>query len=206
MPKTLPASLTFDYKGAMQKLCGSSSAKSPPSARTYCRLRRSAIQLGHHLLKVKALLPRRFGEWVRVNYDFSSRTAELFMRAAEFAQSHESVAQKVSQTALFELSAPRLGDEVRQRLVHAVETGQVISSAQIKGLIRREPRKSGGSEGADADRGCQPPLALLELASILIGGLAEADLVRVRLIAASIEKEPISTLAVALIAASSSRS
>lgn len=120
------------------------------------------------------------------------------MRAAEFSEGHASIAQKLSQSALFHLSAPRLEEDLRRRLVDAVETGEVSSSTQIKKFIRRESAKTNASEGTDADQGYQTPQALLELASILIGGLAEPDLERVRSIAASLENERMANLAVAL--------
>ena len=199
MTKSMSVSLpAFDYKGIdaeTQRLLESEAAA---IRKNLLQVKTSAIQLGHRLLKVKALLPRRFGEWVRSHCDFSPRTAELFMRAAEFADGHASIAQKLSQTALFHLSAPRLDEDLRRRLVDAVETGEVASSTEIKKLIRRESEKTNASKGADADQGYQTPQALVELVSILIGGLAEPDLERVRSIAASLENEPMANLAVAL--------
>ena len=192
MSKNSPVPLTFDYKGLDTETRRQLEREAAAIRKHLFQVKTSAIQLGHHLLKVKALLPRRFGEWVGSNCDFTSRTAELFMRAAEFAESHESIAQKVSQTALFQISAPRLGDEVREKLVDAVEKGEVRSSAEIKEVIARQSIKSDGRGQGEAEG------ALLEIASILIENLAETNLDRVRSLASSLEKTSVASLANAL--------
>jgi len=191
---------TFDYEGFDAETRRQLESEAAAIRKNLLQVKTSAIQLGQRLLKVKALLPRRFGEWVGSHCDFSPRTAELFMRAAEFADGHASIAEKVSQTALFQLSAPRLDENLRRRLVDAVESGEAVSSAQIKKLIHRESAKPNASEEADVNEGYQTPQAFLEIASILIGGLAEPDLERVRSILASLDNEPIANLAVALTA------
>lgn len=189
MTKPVPSIKSqFDYSGLDEQVRSRLKAEEAAICEDLMQIKTSAVTLGNRLIEIKALIPKRFGAWVRARADFTERAAELFMSAARFAAEHKVVAERVNQTALYALAAPRLDEAVRRRVIKAIESGKVNSSSEIRGLIRQEkraadsPMANGG--GDQVDDGVQA--AVQELAAILTGSLPETDLERVRAILVSI--------------------
>ena len=183
-----PAKSKFDYGGLDEKTRSRLRSEETAICKDLLQIKTAAVDIGNRLIEIKTLIPQRFGAWVRGRCDFTERSAELFMSAAKFAASHKAVAERVNQTALYALAAPRLDDSVRRRVVKAIESGKASSSKEIQALIRTEKRASappvvdGG--GDRVDDGVQA--AVQELAAILTGSLPATDLERVRTILVSI--------------------
>ena len=189
-----PSRTGFDYGGIEPEICARLEQEAARIRKRLFTAKRAAIEIGERLLQVKDLLPHgRFLEWVLLNCDFDPHTAQNFMNAARFARDHVKVARKLSQTGLFMLAAPRLDEGIRQRVIEAVERGEAASSSRIRALIKKE-RTPAAEPASDADG---VAAGITELVSILVGGLAQADLERVLSIVSSTDAD-FSRLAAAL--------
>lgn len=178
----------FDSSGLDEKTRSRLRAEEAAICKDLLQIKTAAVDIGNRLTEIKALIPKHFGAWVRARCDFTERSAELFINAARFAAEHKVVADRVNQTALYALAAPRLNDAVRRRVIKAIESGKVNSSSEIRGLIRQEKKAAdppvvdgGGDQVDDHIQG-----AVQEIASILIGSLPESDLGRVHTLLVSI--------------------
>ena len=143
---------------------------------------RAYLEVGRHLLEVKGLLPHgSFGGWVEAHCVFTAHTATNLMNAARFADEHKDL-PPLDHTSLVLLSAPRLEPPLRDRLIKAVQAG-MTSPTELRAVIKSEKARSVVASKDEVDRDDD---AMTELVSILVGGLAEADLGRVRAIIAGL--------------------
>jgi hypothetical protein len=188
----------FDYRGLDKEMRSHLEKHAISIKKSLLSIKTSVVEVGRSLLEVRELLPRRFNHWVQSNCDFSVRTAELFMNSARFADEHKQLASKVSSTALYLLSAPRLDNQVRQRVVETIEKTGASSTNEIRDLLRREKALPTNGVHRDVKSEDDASSSIDELASILLGGLAETDLARVRTIVSAINTGLFPVLAAAL--------
>jgi Protein of unknown function (DUF3102) len=173
--------LAYDYPGVDPQIRERVEKEEVEICQNLITAKHAAIKIGERLLQVKQLLPHgHFGRWVRARCDFTEHTASNFMNAAAFAARHKKLT-KISQTGLFLLAAPRLDENIRQRVIEAVEAGSVRSTTEIRALIHKETVATASpayrsEKTNDADNVGAP---IIEFASILIGALSQADLDRV---------------------------
>ena len=179
---------TFDDSGLDEKTRSRLRAEEVAICKGLLQIKTAAVDIGNRLIEIKTLIPKHFGAWVRQRCDFTERSAEHFMNAARFAAAHKAVAERVNQTCLYALAAPKLDEAVRRRVIKSIESGKVNSSSEIQALIRQEkkaadpPVVDGGGDQVDD----QTQEAVQEIASILIGSLPESDLGRVHTLLVSI--------------------
>lgn len=184
MAERRPSCPTYEYEGIDPQTRTHLENQANAIRKKLLITKRAVIEIGERLLQVKAILPHgHFGRWVVAHCDFTLHTAKNFMNAAEFANKHKNLS-KISQTGLFLLAAPKLNEEIRRRVIQAVETGAATSSTEIRQLIHKEKVEANfGSE--KKGNGTDDDVRVIEFASILIGALPQPDLDRVLSIASS---------------------
>lgn len=177
---------TFDYASLDSDTRRRLEKKAAVIRRNLLNGTRTYLEIGRQLLEVKLLLPHgEFGRWVEANCNFTTHSAQNFMNAAEFVGKHKELSG-LDQTAIILLSAPRLDEVVRGRVIEAVQGGMTTAKA-IRQMIKDErqavtPRQDKPPEG---EEDLCP--ALREFASILVSGLSESDFDRVRSIVAGLD-------------------
>lgn len=131
------------------------------------RMASDIIAIGNELLAVKARLEHgQFTSWVKHHFDWSMRTAQRMMGAAEVFGKNDKVSLlNVDQSALYLLSDDSCPDEVREQLLEEAQEGDVITHSRVKQAIsefsgddddREPPQKQhvAASEPDSADTPC----------------------------------------------------
>ncbi len=157
---------------------------------------RSYLEVGRQLIEAKVMLPHgHFAQWVADNCGFTLHSAQNFMNAASFVEKRREL-DGLDQTAIILLSAPRLDPTIRERVIEAIKGGMTKTKA-IQQMVKMEKEATNPNRGLSDESEENVSPQLRELASIIVGGLAESDLDRVRSIIDGIH-EPVSCLALLL--------
>jgi hypothetical protein len=124
------------------------------------------VEIGHELRAVKQRLEHgQFLTWVEAACKLSARTAQLMMKAAEWAEGKNEIVAHLEPTAIYLLAAPSTPDSIRREVLSGLEHGQRPTPRLIKDMIRaakertRPPRErtsqatdSTQLRGAQSDR------------------------------------------------------
>ncbi|HXO69764.1 MAG TPA: DUF3102 domain-containing protein [Bradyrhizobium sp.] len=163
------------------------------------------IQIGKALIGAKHYLPHgAFIVWVETEVGIPARTAQAYMRAAEWAANKSSAVANLSPSVIYLLSASSTPKEFMLDVLNRVEAGEQIVPAAIFGELRswREAKRDGcdkeqrnggskdlsaAAETGDHDQNDQITVATAErkvaverIVAILMRGLCAADFDRVR--------------------------
>lgn len=96
-------------------------------------MRRTAqdiIEIGQKLIDVKQHLGHgKFGLWLRLEFEWTDRTARQFMRVAEAFKSENFSDLDFAPSALYLLAAPSTPDEVRREALERAYQGESITHA-----------------------------------------------------------------------------
>ena len=115
------------------------------------RMRRTAqdiIEIGQKLIDVKEHLGHgKFGLWLRLEFEWTDRTARQFMRVAEAFKSENFSDLNFAPSALYLLAAPSTPDDVRREALERAYQGESITHAKVKRLVahakvKRNAKKS----------------------------------------------------------------
>jgi hypothetical protein len=100
-------------------------------------VRSSFIDVGNHLLRAKALLPRgEFGRWVEAELSMTLRSAENYMQAARFVSDKPEIVSQLPPTVLFALSAPTAPTTAVNEILAAAERGAMPPRKEIMATLR----------------------------------------------------------------------
>jgi hypothetical protein len=124
------------------------------------------VEIGRELRAVKQRLEHgQFLNWVEADCRLSARTAQLMMKAAEWAEGKNEIVAHLEPTAIYLLAAPSTPDSIRRQVLSGLEHGQRPTPRLIKDMIRaakertRPPRErtsqatnSTQLRGAQSDR------------------------------------------------------
>ena len=106
------------------------------------------IQSGHALIKVKGkLLHGQFSAWVESECGFSLRTAENYIKAAEFAEGKTQYIALLPPASVYRLAAKSTPPEIVQEVIERIESGGRVSAKQIA-----EAFKDAAHQKRDAER------------------------------------------------------
>lgn len=139
---------------------------------------RSIIETGAILQDVKARLEHgSFTVWVQAELGCSLRTAENYMRAAEFANGKNEIVSRLPPATVYALAAPSTPDEVKSKVMGALETGKDIDVRTIESQIRRAREGKGSRKDLEpkpvgGDAMAQVRATMGEVAAILGGALS----------------------------------
>jgi Protein of unknown function (DUF3102) len=123
------------------------------------------IEIGRELRAVKRRLKHgHFLDWVEKECELSRRTAQLMMRAAEWAEAKCEIVAHLEPAAIYLLAAPSTPETVRQEVLSRLEEGQKPATQRVKDMIRAtkekrpptrqkvgQPHRDEQSEGGQSD-------------------------------------------------------
>ncbi len=119
------------------------------------RMRRTAqdiIEIGQKLIDVKERLGHgKFGLWLRLEFEWTDRTARQFMRVAEAFKSENFSDLNFAPSALYLLAAPSTPDEVRREALERAYQGESITHAKVKRLVAGRKMKRNGKKSKVVD-------------------------------------------------------
>ena len=176
-PSRAPAS--FDYSGT------------PPDVARFLRGQAERIRLyagkciitiGRHLIGVKHYLPHgTFIRWVESEVGISARSAQGYMRAAEWAEGKSATIAHLSPSLLYILSRSSTPESLANDILKRVEAGEEIAVESLRSELRlaraapRNPRPRVVKLPED-----EAHAALTEAVSIMASGLCRSEFVRVK--------------------------
>lgn len=118
-------------------------------------MRRTAqdiIEIGQKLIDVKERLGHgKFGLWLRLEFEWTDRTARQFMRVAEAFKSENFSDLNFAPSALYLLAAPSTPDEVRREALERAFMGESITHAKVKRLVAGRKMKRNGKKSKLVD-------------------------------------------------------
>ena len=95
------------------------------------------VEIGRELRAVKQRLEHgQFINWVEAACKLSARTAQLMMKAADWAEGKDEIVAHLEPTAIYLLAAPSTPDSIRREVLSGLEQGQSPSPRLIKDMIR----------------------------------------------------------------------
>jgi len=153
----------------------------------------SIIQIGKALLEAKRHLSHgEFVHWVESEAGIPARTAQAYMRVANWASSKDSMVAQLAPSTLYLLSASSTPKEFVSDVLGRIRAGESIPPSVLRrqlAALRKTGHHANAEELApgvtDEARGRQgwSAMVIAELVEILVRGLSESDFDRVRCIA-----------------------
>lgn len=114
-----------------------------------------AIAMGRELLAVKDVLPHgQFSVWLRVEFDWTERTAQRFMTVAQrFGSKTDTMSVlKIDLTAAYLLAAPSVPEEGIAAALQRAENGERITISVAREVLGSYRSKSGHREKAASSK------------------------------------------------------
>lgn len=109
----------------------------------------SAVQIGKLLIGAKHYLSHgQFLCWIESEVGISGRTAQLYMRAAEWASGKSETVSHLQPSILYLLSAPSTPEELRIQMLKRIDNGEKIAPALIRAELRRLRNSEIDSQGS----------------------------------------------------------
>lgn len=103
---------------------------------------KAIIEIGRELIEVKRLLPHgAFTKWVTVDCGFTMRSAQNFMRSAEFMHGKSEMVALLAPGAVYRLSAKNAPKEVVADVLRLIEAGQVPTECEVADMIAARTSK-----------------------------------------------------------------
>ena len=94
------------------------------------------IEVGHDLIAVKRTLDHgQFGAWVEAECGFSLRTAENYIRAAEFAEGKSEIVSLLPPTTVYRLSSKSAPPDLVKSFIEVASRGDVVSERSVKDAL-----------------------------------------------------------------------
>ena len=94
------------------------------------------INIGRDLLVAKQLLPHgRFSPWVEVECGFTARTAQNYMRVAEFADGKSETVSLLAPSVIYLLASKSAPPGVVHRVLQLLEAGQVPTERDVLRIL-----------------------------------------------------------------------
>lgn len=116
-------------------------------------MRRSAqdiIDIGEKLIEVKSHLKHGdFTAWIKIEFGWSDRTAQRFMRVAEVFKTDKLSVLNFAPSALYLLASSTTPDEAREEALSRAQTGEEITRATAEELVLSHKRPAFRDETED---------------------------------------------------------
>lgn len=120
------------------------------------------IQIGNKLIEVKKQLGHGyFGAWLKIEFTWSDRSAQKFMRAARFAASFFEKEELLNlnnfdASALTLLASKSTSEEAKQKALECAAQGEFISHQKAKELINEQKKLSHKDVGNNLNGDIEP--------------------------------------------------
>ncbi len=110
------------------------------------------IETGRDLIEVKSKLQHgQFEAWLNLSFNMTLRTAQRFMRAAEWAKDKNDIVSHLTPTTVYMLSAKSTPEGVHEQIVERLEKGLPAEPQMIRHLIKdARIKKQSSREARDA--------------------------------------------------------
>lgn len=96
------------------------------------------IEIGNDLLAVKEAIDHgKFGAWIEAECGFSIRTAENYIRAAEFAEGKNETIALLNPATVYRLAAKSTPAEIVSDVISRTERGEVVSDGDVVAALER---------------------------------------------------------------------
>ena len=138
--------ITFDY-GALDADTANSLRRQAERIRAQVKTTTcTIIEIGRDILAVKQHLKHgQFSKWVEAECGFTVRSAQNYMRAAEFAEGKHETVSLLEPAAVYKLVAKSTPPAVVAAAISRIESGEALNEASIKemmGHARYEAREA----------------------------------------------------------------
>lgn len=185
----------FDYTSVPKSVASFLQGESERIRRQYTS---SIVQIGKALLGAKRYLSHgSFIAWVETEVGMPARTAQAYMRVAQWASGKSASVARLPPVVLYLLSASNTPPDFVRAIIERIEAGEKIALAELRKELRdfreesREPRELREGDGnsqqqlfLDSPELAVPDVmiaaSLEEAVMILARELSEIDFVRVR--------------------------
>ena len=118
------------------------------------------IDIGRRLIAAKQALPHgRFSAWVETECGFTHRTAQNYMRVAEFADGKSESVSLLTPSAIYALASKKAPPAVVHRVLQLLESNQVPTECDVLRMLaeareikaERSQAPNSGPEAQSAD-------------------------------------------------------
>ena len=97
------------------------------------------VEIGADLIAAKEKLGHgSFGGWIESQFGLSPRSAQLYMRAAEWAEGKGEIVSHLPPAGLRLLSAPTTPEPIQHEVVEAIRDGAAVDFKEIEARIKSE--------------------------------------------------------------------
>jgi len=156
--RTVIQSHAFDYS---QLDAGIAEKAEAAARRIRNRLAKSVVEIGHELLQIKeALKHGQFTEWLDAELGLKRRSAENYMNAARLSETESASVALLPPTALYDLAAPNVPEDVRKDVLAIVSSaGRPMKASEIRAELadRRRRKAAERHEARETERRAQLP-------------------------------------------------
>ncbi|MDN2582163.1 DUF3102 domain-containing protein [Aquibium sp. ELW1220] len=129
---TVPSIGKFDYTVLSQ---AAAKAAQTAAARIHDRRTNNMLETGADLLKVKPLLGHgNFTSWIEAEFGWSERSAQNFMKAAEFTSKNETVAV-LPPSSIYRLAAKNVPESAVKGVTALIKAGRQPSIDEVIDMI-----------------------------------------------------------------------
>ncbi len=95
------------------------------------------IETGRDLLEVKSKLEHgQFESWLNTAFNMTTRTAQKYMRAAEWMADKSELGSHLSPNTIYLLSAPSTPESVQQQVLGDLEAGKPINHREVREVVQ----------------------------------------------------------------------
>jgi hypothetical protein len=151
----------------------------------------SIIQMGKALIEAKRHLSHGgFVQWVECEVGIPARTAQAYMRAANWASGKSATVAHLPPSAVYLLSAANVPEEFVSEILHRIDAGEQIAPSamreQLKAFQQKKqkaisecPKTNGGDSVVSFHEKHQGRSPIVELVALLSQKLSTQDFARV---------------------------
>lgn len=129
----LPAPARFDYDAVPAVTAKALRAQASRIRKTVSGATKAIIEIGCDLIAVKQSLVERghFRDWVEAECGLKLRTAENYMRAAQFAEGRNATVALLNPGIVYRLAAKSALAEIVQSVLDRAANGEVVSDGSV---------------------------------------------------------------------------
>jgi hypothetical protein len=128
----LPARAPFTYEAVPTITAAALRAEGSRIRKLVNGTTAAIIEIGSTLISVKQSLEHgQFSEWVLAECGFGLRTAENYIRAAQFAEGKSQCVSLLNPATVYRLAAKSAPAEIVQAVLDRASTGEIVADAEV---------------------------------------------------------------------------
>lgn len=127
---------TFDYAGLPVEIATAAKRSADDIRKLKRRATGDIIAIGNALRAVKAKLDHgQFLHWIEAEVNINTRSAQNYMRAAEWSNGKYETVSHLEPTTIYLLSSPSTPEIVEQEVLRRVASGAPIATDAVKAMV-----------------------------------------------------------------------